>query len=79
MVGIVNVKPENDYKLLVTFSNGKKGIFDVKPYLEVGSVFKELKDPSVFKSVRTNEYPTVEWSNGADLCPDCVYAQTKFL
>ena len=75
---IVNVIVQNDYKLLITFNDGRKGIFDVAPYLDKG-IFKELRNPSVFKTVRLSDYPTIEWANGADLCPDCVYLETKFI
>ena len=78
LIGILEVKAQDDYKLQLTFSNGRKGIFDVKPYLDKG-IFKELQNPAVFKTVRISEYPTIEWANGADLCPDCVYAETNFI
>jgi hypothetical protein len=29
---VVTVKPENDYKLGVTFDNGEKRLFDVTPF-----------------------------------------------
>ena len=37
-----------DHKIEVTLSNGKRGVFDVKPYLDRG-IFKELKDYNYFK------------------------------
>jgi Protein of unknown function (DUF2442) len=37
------VKPLPDYRLYVEVQDGRKGVFDVKPYLEKG-VFRELKD-----------------------------------
>jgi hypothetical protein len=49
---VKNVEPLEDYNLLLTFENGKQGIFDVKPYLNEG-VFKKLKNIEVFNSVRT--------------------------
>jgi len=79
MVSIKSVKPKEKYTLLLTFSNGKKGLFDAEPYLQSGSVFTPLKNLSLFRSVRVNkESATIEWPNGADLCPDCVYLETKF-
>ena len=78
MVRITSVEPLNDYKLFLTFTNGKKGIFDVKPYLDEGSVFIELKNTSLFKSVKI-DYGTIVWANDADLCPDCVYLGTQFV
>jgi len=49
--------------------------FDVKPYLAKG-VFSELKDETLFRSVRVC-FDTVEWSNGADLCPEVLYAKSE--
>ena len=39
---IKEVKPSSkDFTLTLTFENGEVGIFDVKPYLDIG-IFKEL-------------------------------------
>ena len=37
------VKPLPAYRLYVEIEDGRRGIFDMKPYLERG-VFRELKD-----------------------------------
>ena len=78
MKRIETVQPKDDFTLLLTFTGGKKGIFDMKPYLNKGSVFKEINNPVSFQGVRVN-HGTIEWPNGADLCPDCVYLETKML
>ena len=77
MIKIINVIPQDNYKLSLTFSNGKIGVFDAKPYLDIG-IYKELLNPSLFKSVKIAD-ATIEWANGADLCPDCVYKETRFI
>ena len=80
MVRIKTVTPNDDYTLFLTFTNGKKGVFDVKPYLKSGSMFTPLNDLSLFKSVKVGRISgTIEWANEADLCPDCVYLETKFI
>mgnify|MGYP001488362178 CR=1 FL=1 len=38
------VKPLPDYRIYVEIEDGRKGIFDVKPYLEKSVFFNELKD-----------------------------------
>jgi hypothetical protein len=68
---VKDVKADQEYTLLITFNNGEKKRFDVKPYLNIG-VFNELKDPEVFYSVKPF-LGSIEWSNGADLCPDTLY------
>ncbi|MBC8004905.1 MAG: DUF2442 domain-containing protein [Verrucomicrobia bacterium] len=68
---VINVKPEQDFFLLLTFSNGEVKKFDVKPYLGIG-IFKELEDLAVFNSVKPF-LGSIQWVNGADLCPDTLY------
>ncbi len=50
-LSIIDVKPLEDYKLLLKFENEEKKIFDMKPYLNVGK-FQELKDENLFKKVK---------------------------
>lgn len=68
---IKEVKPLDDYKILLVFDNGEKRIKDMKPYLEKG-VFKKLKDEKIFKSVKV-AFGTVTWGNDIDLCADSIY------
>jgi hypothetical protein len=72
---VTNVKPEHNFNLLITFSNGEVRIFDVKPYLGIG-IFKELRDMSLFNSVKPF-LGSIQWANGADLCPDTLYLESK--
>ena len=69
--GVIEVKPLKDFKLLLTFDNGEKKIFDVNPYLDTG-VFSELKTAAIFNQISV-KFDTVEWSNGADLDPEVLY------
>ena len=64
---VVSVKPLENYRLQVVMSNGKEGIFDVSPYLDIG-VFKQLKDPAYFARVK-KLFAGVGWPNGQDLGP----------
>ncbi len=70
---VINVKPEQNFKLLITFNNGEMKSFDVKPYLEIG-IFKELQDESIFNSVKPF-LGSIQWANGVDLCPDTLYLE----
>lgn len=67
----ISVTPLENYRLLLTFDNHERKIFDVTPYIR-GNWFGELKKPEVFKSVRIAGL-SVEWPNGQDICPDCLY------
>ena len=64
-----------NYKIKLTLSNGKKGIFSVAPYLEKG-IFTELKDYNYFKRAKI-EYGTICWSNGQDFSPETLEMRMK--
>ena len=65
------VSPLEDYNILVTFDNGEKRIFDVKPYLEYPA-YKELRINALFRTVKPAGL-SVEWIHGQDVCPDELY------
>jgi hypothetical protein len=48
-LAINKVEPLDNYLLILTFENGEKRQFDMKPYLDLG-IFKELKDTRVFRT-----------------------------
>jgi len=73
----VEVKPLEQYKLLITFDNNERRIFDVAPYLN-DDFFAPLRNPSVFKTATINSL-TVEWAGGIDICPDELYYNSKKL
>jgi hypothetical protein len=74
-LAIKKVKPQDNYMLLLTFENGEKRQFDMKPYLEIG-IFKELKDLSLFKTVKTS-FDSIEWANEADVDPEVLYQKSQ--
>ncbi len=70
-LAVKDVKPQEEYKLLLTFSNEEVKLFDVSKYLEIGK-FKELQDKTLFESVRVN-FDSIEWANKLDLDPELLY------
>ena len=70
-LSVKDVKDLKGYKLLLTFENGEIRLFDMSPYLNKG-IFKELKDTSMFKSVKVS-FDSVEWENEADIDPETLY------
>lgn len=71
----IDVKTLKNYMLEIIFDNGEKKKFDVKPYLEFKQ-FKELVNEKEFKKVRIAGL-SIEWENGADICPDELYYNSK--
>ena len=72
---VKDVRPNNDYTLVLTFTNDEVRIFDMKPYLDIG-IFKELRDKSKYNSVRPL-LGSIQWQTGQDLCPDTLYIESK--
>jgi len=70
-VGAKAVKALPDFRLLITFENGEERVFDVGDYLHRG-LFRELKEVSLFQSACVS-FDTVEWANGASICPETLY------
>lgn len=74
-LGVIDVKPLDNYKLELIFENKEVRLFDFTPYLNTG-VFSELQDHSMFKTVHIC-YDTIEWANGADLDPEVLYEKSQ--
>ncbi|HLG34645.1 MAG TPA: DUF2442 domain-containing protein [Bacteroidia bacterium] len=74
-IGVRKVKPVEDYKLLLTFSNGEQRLFDMKPFLNKG-IFKELRDMELFQTAHVS-FDTVGWDNDADFDPEVLYMDSK--
>lgn len=70
MIKVNYVEAREDYKLFVKLSNGKKGVFDVKPYLDKG-IFTELKNENYFKSVKTG-FGGIMWPHEQDFSADTI-------
>ena len=66
-IRVLSVKALENHRLQVVLSNGREGVFDVAPYLDIG-VFKRLKEPAYFSRVKTL-FAGVGWPGGQDLSP----------
>lgn len=70
---VISAKYLRDYKLEVTFDDGKVGIVDMANELW-GEVFEPLKDLEEFKKFKVDhELSTIVWPTGADLAPEFLY------
>ncbi|ADK81311.1 DUF2442 domain-containing protein [Sediminispirochaeta smaragdinae] len=74
-LGVKDVKPLQDYKLLLTFENDEVRYFDMYPYLDLG-IFSELRDIAKFNALSV-KFDTIEWPNGADLDPEVLYSESS--
>lgn len=71
---VSKVIPLQNWKLLLTFSNGEDKIFDVKPWLEKG-IYQQLKNIDLFKKPFV-AFGTVVWNEDIDFSPDTLYMES---
>jgi len=73
MLSVKDAKYQNDYKILVEFTDNKKGIVDLKDFIINGKIkpFKELQDIEKFKNFQVDY--TLKWNNNLDLAPEYLY------
>ena len=74
MKRVIATKPLVNFQLHLAFADGESGIVDLSDVVTLGGVFEPLRDPEYFRQVTVNDDTwTIEWPNGADLCPDVLY------
>ncbi len=71
------VKPKANFVLYVEIEDGRKGLFDMKPYLDKG-IFRELADESYFIQVGI-QLGAVSWPNSQDIAPETLIAGLDLL
>ena len=71
----IDVKVLNNYELEIKFDNNERKIFDVKTYFKF-KIFNDLKNYEEFKKVQISGL-SIEWKNGADICPDELYNNSR--
>ena len=72
---VIAVKAQDDYKILLTFTNNEMRVFDMRPYIDKG-FFKQLQDRSYFNNVK-QFMDSMQWQNGQDLCFDTLYLDSE--
>ncbi len=70
---VTTVRPLPDYLLYVEVEDGRKGVFDLKPYLAHG-VFRELRDVGYFNRVDIL-FGAITWPNEQDIAPETLLAE----
>ena len=73
-VRVKAVRPLEDYKVLITFTNGERKIFDFAPLLDM-PCYQPLKDRAVFCGVYV-ELGTLVWNDGdIDIAPETLFIE----
>ena len=82
---ILTVEPKPDFTLVLSFDNGERRQFDMKPILQPNTVFEPFmvydnfqrvyldEDASVSWDIDPNVDSRIVWNNKVDICPDTCY------
>ncbi|MGR3293008.1 MAG: DUF2442 domain-containing protein [Candidatus Scalindua sp.] len=75
LLDVVSAEYCEDYKIKITFENGKSGIVDFSSYLNKGGAFEKFKNIGYFKSFSVdNEIGILTWRNEIDIAPETLYS-----
>ena len=72
MVRPTEVKPLDNYRLWIKFSDGIEGVIDLSNLAGKG-VFALWNDYRKFEKVSIGSGGEIAWNDQVDLCPDAVY------
>lgn len=74
MIEVDSVEVAPDFGLLLTFHDGQRRRFDMRPYLHY-PVFRRLENPGYFSLARV-AYGTVTWPGEIDIAPETLYERS---
>ena len=72
---VKTVRPLPGHRIYVELEDGRRGVFDLTPYLEHG-VFSELKDTGYFQRVGI-AHGAVTWPHDQDIAPETLVAEMQ--
>ena len=78
---VISVKPQPNFQLLLTFSNGEMRHFDMGPLLAM-KPWSRIAAPALFAKAHV-DYGTVVWPGDIDIAPETLFLDSvpapKFL
>jgi hypothetical protein len=73
---VIAAKYVEDYKLYLTFENGRSGVVDFLKYIQKGGVFAQLQHLDYFKQFSINdELGIITWGGAVDVAPEILYSE----
>ena len=70
---VTKVQPLPDFRIYVETADGRRGVFDMKPYLDRGA-FRELRDVHYFNQAHVL-LGAVTWPNEQDIAPETLVSE----
>ncbi len=72
---VEEAKYQGDYKIFLTFDDGKKGVVDLKNFLfcKEKNAFERLQNVKQFKDFLLSDH-TIVWGSDLDLAPEFLHS-----
>lgn len=72
---VISAKYQGEYKIKVTFEDGKSGTVDFQQFIDRGGVFEKLADLEYFRGFEIDpEWGILIWENKIDIAPETLYS-----
>lgn len=75
MLDVIALELLGDFRMLLTFENGERRVFDLEPLLAC-KPFNRLRDPQLFGRA-VIDYGTVVWPGNIDIAPETLYLESR--
>ena len=76
IMDLVSAEYCGDYKIKLTFEDGKSGIIDFSSYINKTGIFSRFKDINYFRKFSVDpEVKTLIWGNEIDIAPETLYSK----
>lgn len=73
---VISAEYIGEYKIKLTFENGKAGVVNFLPYTRKGGVFAKLKNLEYFKRFEVDrDLGTITWGQEVDIAPETLYSK----
>ena len=74
LLNVTAAQYEGDYRILLTFNNGKTRLVDLEKTIfnDHRKVFEPLREKSYFAGLKI-EFNTITWPNEADFAPEFLF------
>jgi hypothetical protein len=73
---VISARYVSDYKIELTFENGRSGVVDFMKFIAQGGVFRRLSDFDFFKRFQVNEeLGIITWNGEIDVAPETLYSE----
>lgn len=75
-IDVVSARYLSDYKIELTFENGRSGVVDFMKFIRKGGIFTRLSDLEHFKKFQINqELGVITWDDEIDIAPETLYSE----